>query len=270
MNARTYLFVPGDRPERFDKAFASGADATVLDLEDAVGPDRKDQARAALAAWLARGDESRLARAVVRVNDAATPWFAADVAMLAATGTRLVMLPKTESPAQIASLRAVVPQAAVLALIESARGIAAVAGIAGAPGLNRLVFGTLDFALDLDIAPLPAGLAHAASCIAIASRAASLPSPVAGVTPELDDEARLLADLEWARSLGFGAKLCIHPKQVAPIHAALRPTAAEVAWAQRVLEVTATADGAAVKVDGRMVDKPVLLRARAVLDRTAG
>jgi citrate lyase subunit beta/citryl-CoA lyase len=136
--------------------------------------------------------------------------------------------------------------------------------------VQRLVFGTLDFALDLDIPAEPASLQHAAAAIALASRAAGLPAPVAGVTPELDDEARLLADWHWVRRLGFGAKLCIHPKQVAPLHAALRPSAAELAWAERVIAAAAASSGAAVQLDGRMVDAPVLRRAERLLALAAG
>ncbi len=108
-------------------------------------------------------------------------------------------------------------------------------------GVSRLVFGTLDFALDLDldIGEQSDALIHAAGRLAIASRLADLPSPVAGVTPQIDDEARLLADLAWSRRFGFGAKLCIHPKQVAAIHAALAPSAQELDWARRVLAAEA-------------------------------
>jgi citrate lyase subunit beta / citryl-CoA lyase len=263
---RTYLFVPGDRPERFAKALASGADAVVLDLEDAVLPLHKALARDAIAQWLWRATPADRAQAVVRINDAASPDFDADLRMLAGAPPAAVMLPKAEAAAQVAAVRAVLPAMPVLALVESARGVAGVDALAHAPGVARLVFGTLDFALDLGIAPEPAGLAHAASCIAIASRAAGLPAPVAGVTPELGDEPRLLADLAWARAFGFGAKLCIHPRQVAPIHAALRPTNAELDWAHRVLAAAEGAAGA-VQVDGRMVDKPVLQRAQALLAR---
>jgi citrate lyase subunit beta/citryl-CoA lyase len=269
MIPRTYLFVPGDRPERFDKALASGADAVVLDLEDAVAPERKSLAREAIAGWFAGRAAELRPRIAVRVNDAATPWFAADAAMLAAAGVGLAMLPKTETAAQIEALRRAVPRTGVLALVESARGVSGVDAIAAAPGVERLVFGTLDFALDLDIAPEPEGLAHAAACIAVASRAAGLPAPVAGVTPEIGDGSKLVVDLAWARRLGFGAKLCIHPRQVTPIHDALRPSAAEVAWAQRVLAAVETNQGTAVQVDGRMVDKPVLLRARSLVARAA-
>jgi citrate lyase subunit beta / citryl-CoA lyase len=264
---RTYLFVPGDRPERFDKALASGADAVVLDLEDAVAVGHKTLAREAIAHWLQRSAPDARARVVVRINDATSKEFDADLAMLAAAGCGVVMLPKAETAAQVAAVSAVLRDMPVLALVESAAGVAGVQALARVPGVQRLVFGTLDFALDLDIAPEPAGLAHAAGCIAIASRAAGLPPPVAGVTPELDDEPRLLADLAWARAIGFAAKLCIHPRQVAPVHAALRPGDAELDWARRVLAAAEGAAGA-VQLDSRMIDKPVLQRAQALLARS--
>jgi len=263
---RTYLFVPGHRAERFAKALASGADAVVLDLEDAVAPEDKARARDAIVTGFATMAAADRPRIVVRINDAASPWFADDLKTLAAAGIAQLMLPKAESPEQIAAVRAALPNAHVLALIESARGMAQVEHIAAAEGVSRLVFGTLDFALDLDleIDDDPAGLAYAASRIAIASRLADLPAPVAGVTPQLDDEARLLADWALARRHGFGAKLCIHPKQVTPIHRALQPSAEALDWARRVLAADAASPGAA-RLDGRMVDRPVVLRAQRIL-----
>jgi citrate lyase subunit beta/citryl-CoA lyase len=178
------------------------------------------------------------------------------------------MLPKAESADPLRAVRAVVPHARVLALIGSAAGVARVQQVAGADGVIRLVFGTLDYALDLDldIADGPGGLAHAASVLAIASRVAGLPAPVAGVTPQLDDEQRLLADLAWSRRHGFGAKLCIHPRQVAPIHVALSPSAEAVDLARRVLAAEAASPGAA-QLDGRMIDRPVVLQAERTLRR---
>ena len=263
---RTYLFVPGDRPERFAKALATAADAVVIDLEDAVLPAAKPAARDAVAAFLSTGADP--ARTVVRINDDSTTWFDEDLAMLAAHSVRTVMLPKAERVETVARLRAACPGIAVLALVESARGVAAAEALAAAPGVQRLVFGTLDFALDLDMAHEPAVLDPVASRLAIASRAAGLAAPVAGVTTALDDEAQLLADWARARAFGFGAKLCIHPKQVAPIHAALQPTEAELAWAQRVLQAAAGSPGA-VQLDGRMIDKPVIERARRLVDRAS-
>lgn len=266
MPPRTYLFVPGSRPERFGKALASGADCVVLDLEDAVAPQDKSSAREAIARWLADASAADRARAVVRINDAASPWFGDDLRALQGSGCTRLLLPKAEQALQIGAVASAVPGAQVLALIESARGVARVQEIAGAAGVTRLVFGTLDFALDLDIdiSTDASGLAYAASRIAIASRVANLPAPVAGVTPQLDDESRLLADLALARRQGFGAKLCIHPSQVAPIHAALRPSVEALDWARRVLAADAASPGAA-RLDGRMVDRPVVLQAQRTL-----
>ncbi|MEP7056389.1 MAG: CoA ester lyase [Caldimonas sp.] len=266
--ARSYLFVPGTRPERFAKALASGADVVVLDLEDAVAVDAKAQARAAIVAWLRDAAPADRARIAVRINDTGSTWFDDDVRALAAAGVADVMLPKAESAAQVGRLVAALPAARVFALIESARGVAAVDEIAGAAGVARLVFGTLDFALDLDldITRDASGLNHAAGRIAIASRVAGLPAPVAGVTPQLDDEARLLGDLAAARAHGFGAKLCIHPRQVAAVHAALEPSADELESARRVLEADAASPGAA-RLDGRMIDRPVVLQAERTLQR---
>jgi citrate lyase subunit beta/citryl-CoA lyase len=268
MHARTYLFVPGNRPERFAKALASGADAVVLDLEDAVAADAKGAARTAIADWAANASAVDRQRVVVRINDAAAAGFADDLRLLRVAGLDDVMLPKAESPDQIQAVRAVLPTVRVLALIESARGVSAVDAVAASAGVARLVFGTLDLALDLDldISDFSDGLSHAASRLAIASRLAGLAAPVAGVTPQIDDVARLLADLAWSRRHGLGAKLCIHPKQIAPIHQALAPDAQALDWARRVLAAEAAQPGAA-KLDGRMIDRPVVLQAHRTLER---
>ena len=274
MIPRTYLFVPGNRPERFAKALASGADAVVLDLEDAVAPPDKDAARGAVGQFLAAASAEQHARLVLRINDEATQWFEADLLLLVQTPGCSLMLPKAEQPATLVRVRAACPGAPVLALVESARGVLNAEALAECEGVSRLVFGTIDYALDLDLdlSADPAvgdiGLDHAAARLALASRAAGLPAPVAGVTPDIDDETRLLADFARARAHGFGAKLCIHPKQVAPIHAALVPTATELDWARRVVAAAKGSQGA-VQVDGRMVDKPVLQRALRLLARAA-
>ena len=266
---RSYLFVPGDRPERFAKALASGADAVVLDLEDAVLPDAKAAAREAIATFLASSQE--LTRVVVRINAEGSAWFDDDLALMARHPGAALMLPKAERVQTLATVQARCPGIPVLALVESAIGVLAAAALATAPGVQRLVFGTLDYALDMGLEGELAttiGLDFAASQLALASRAAGLASPVAGVTPAIDDEALLLSELARARAHGFGAKLCIHPRQVAVIHAALAPSAEELAWAHRVLQAANTAGGA-VQLDGRMVDRPVIERARRIAARAA-
>lgn len=264
----TYLFVPGDRPERFDKAVASGADSVILDLEDAVALADKDRARDEVCKWIAsRRDQA--SRIVVRINDAASLGFAADLELLSQAGVLFAMLPKVESAAQVAVVVSALSRGGrVLPLIETARGVQAVDAVAAANGVERLAFGTLDYGVDLDLSGDERGLIHAGSRIALASRCAGIATPIAGVTATLDNEQKLLADLAFARALGFGAKLCIHPRQVAAIHKALLPTAGEIDWARRVLAASAGAQGA-VQVDGKMVDRPVLLKAQAILDRAA-
>lgn len=270
----SYLFVPGSRPDRFAKALASGAGAVILDLEDAVAPADKEAARQSVSTWLmdnARG-QSAMVPVLVRINDASTPWYADDLAALRAAAARTtvgIMLPKCESPAHIARcLEGFAASTALIAIIESARGVQQVDVIAAAAGLQRLAFGTLDYAVDLDLpgdGQGEAALACAAARIAIASRAAGLAAPVAGVTPELD-AARVTADMQRARGHGFGTKLCIHPAQVGAVHAALMPGEQQVAWARRVLAATA-GQTSAVQIDGRMVDRPVILQARRILER---
>jgi citrate lyase subunit beta/citryl-CoA lyase len=268
MLPRSYLFVPGDRPERFAKALATAADAVVLDLEDAVAPAAKEAAREAVSACPAKAAQGE--RLVVRINDESTRWFDSDLALLRDLRARTVMLTKAERAETVARVRAACPDIGVLPLVESARGVLAAEALALAPGVQRMVFGTIDYALDMGLeGDLAAtlGLDGAAMRLAIASRAAGIASPVAGVTVAIDDEAALVADFARARAHGFGAKLCIHPKQVAVVHTALTPTVEELAWARRVLAAADDAAGAAVQLDGRMVDKPVIERARRMVQR---
>lgn len=268
MTPRTYLFVPGNRPERFAKALASGADAVVLDLEDAVAAAAKPAARDAVAQWAAQAPDAERARIVLRINEPASACFGDDLRLLREARLPAAMLPKAEHDEPLADVRATAPGVQLLPLVETARGLAHCERLAAADGVVRLVFGTLDFALDLalDLDADNEPLAQAAARLALASCLAGRLPPVAGVTPQIDDEARLLADLAWWHRRGFGAKLCIHPRQVAPVHAALTPDAAALAWAQRVLAAEAASPGAA-QLDGRMVDRPVVLQAQRTLHR---
>lgn len=249
------LFVPADRPERFAKAAASGADAVILDLEDGVAGDAKEAARAAL-----RTDFTGLP-VLVRINGADTPWFADDLAAVADLNAAGIILPKAETGRELDAVCAVgLP---VLALIETARGLAEARSIATLDRVVRLVFGSLDFCADLGCAPVREALLAARSELVLASRLGGLDAPVDGVTTSIDDAALIADDARHAMTLGFGGKLAIHPRQIAPIREGFRPDAAEIAWARRVL---ASGDGA-VAVDGGMVDEPVRLRARAILKR---
>ena len=256
---RSYLFVPGDRTERIGKARASGADAVIVDLEDAVAPAGKTAARDAVSNTLGAAHP-----VVVRINGAETGWFGDDARLCAHPGVAAVMLPKADSTDAVAALRAASGDKPVLALIESAAGMANLRTLAGG-GIARLVFGSIDFQLDLDIADDDLALLPFRMRLVLASRVANLPPPVDGVTTALDDAVRIEHEARRARSLGFGGKLCIHPKQVTIVNAAFSPTPAELDWARRIVDAAGGAGGAAVAVDGRMVDAPVLARARRLL-----
>jgi citrate lyase subunit beta / citryl-CoA lyase len=268
-NALSYLFVPGNRPERFSKALASGTHRVIIDLEDAVSPAEKTNARIALGDWFDAKEHSDV---LVRINDSSTPWYLDDLAMLKRLNVKNVMLPKCESAAQVASvLEHLVPGASIHALIETAKAMIALNEIASATGLSRLAFGSLDYMSDLNIPSLRDAdrisnfaLDVAASQIVIASRAAGLPSPLAGVTPELD-AGQVSVDAAYARSLGFGAKMCIHPAQVRPVNIAFSPSLDELAWAARVLSAWNASLGGALQLDGKMIDRPVVLKAERML-----
>ncbi|RRO16926.1 CoA ester lyase [Saccharopolyspora rhizosphaerae] len=258
--ASTWLFVPGDRPERFPKAAAAGADLVVLDLEDAVAPARKQDARRNVVDWLADHD----APCAVRINAAGTPWYADDVAALAGARPVVVMAPKSEDVLTTNDLVRALPEgSAVAALVETALGVRRGHDLAAVEGVLRLVLGTYDLAAQLGVDPDHApAIAPARGALVLASAAVGLAGPVDGVTGDVHDADQLTADVSAAAAVGFAGKLCIHPAQVAPAAAALAPPEDEVAWAQRVL--AATDDEGVVVVDGQMVDAPVVARARRI------
>lgn len=259
----TYLFVPGDRPDRFLKALGSGADRVILDLEDAVRPDAKAAARDAIL-----GASLDWGRVVVRINDAASPFFAEDLRFLKPLKAAAVMLPKAESADTIAAVvKAAGREIEVLAQIETVRGLEAVPELLSHPATRRAVFGHLDFALDIGASPDWEALLYTRSRLVSLSRLAGALPPVDSVTTDVKNAPQLRQDAEAARRLGFGGKLLIHPAQVGPAAGVFRPSDAEQDWARRVLEIVAQGAAGAVAVDGKMIDKPVEEAARRILAR---
>ena len=261
MPPRSYLFVPGDRPDRFEKARTAGAHVAILDLEDAVAPEHKDHARALIMAWL---DAAR--PVYVRINGPTTPYFAEDLAVLARPGVAGVLVPKVEAPADLAPVAAALPgDAPIVPIVETARGVWDAQTIAAHPRVTRLIFGSWDFGLDVGIPGDGVELLYARSHIVLMSRLAGKQSPVDGVTAVLDDPDALQRDIMASRRMGFGGKMCIHPRQVAAVNAGYGPTASEIAWARDIVAAVATSDAGALRVAGQMVDRPVIERARAIL-----
>ncbi|GAB3570733.1 CoA ester lyase [Amycolatopsis endophytica] len=262
--AVSWLFVPASRPERFAKAAASGADVVVIDLEDAVAAGDKAAARANLSRhW----PGSAGVPVVVRVNGLRSTESAADLAACRELGPAAVVLPKTETADDVRAA-AEASGAPVLALVETARGLVGLPDLTTADGVVRLLFGSIDLALDLGTSD-DAALDTARADLVRWSAARGLPQPVDGVTTAVRDPGTVTRDARRASAWGFGGKLCIHPAQVPLVHAAFAPTADELAWARRVLAVTA--DGAAL-ADGEMIDRPVTERARRIVreaDRAA-
>lgn len=260
--ARSLLFVPGDRPERFDKAAATSADLVVVDLEDSVPQDHKSMARDAAAQWLSMNGGT-----AVRVNGTNTVHYSQDLAALAGvSGLAAVVVPMADDPGALsAAHQRLGDDVDIIALIETANGLLRALDLATTRGVTRLAFGHLDFAADIDSSTAHEALLMARSSIVVASRAADLPSPVDGVTTALDDLSLVRAEADRARALGFGGKLCVHPRQVDEVNAAFSPSIEEIAWAHHIVD--APTQGGALRVDGHMVDLPVILKARAILAR---
>jgi citrate lyase subunit beta/citryl-CoA lyase len=264
----TWLYVPGDRPDRFGKAVRSGADAVIIDLEDAVHPGRKAYARSAAAEFCATPHEVPVQ---VRVNPHGTREAAADLAALAgAPGLAGLRLPKVESAGEVRAVAAGLPAAVGLhCLVESALGVHLAYEIASAhPAVAGIALGEADLRSELGV-PDDAGLGYARGRLVLAARAAGLPSPAMAVYPDVADLDGLTASCRTGRCLGFVGRAAIHPRQLPAIVDAFRPTAGEVRRAEELLGALAASaaagSGTAVLPDGRFADRAMASAARRVV-----
>ena len=264
--ASSYLFVPANRPERYERALESGADAVIVDLEDAVALPQKEEARATLARWLrGNGPQPRL---WVRINAADTVWHGDDLLTFSALSMAGIVLPKAEDPKTLSAIaRRLGPGRGLIALIESAAGLAAMREVAAVPGVQRLAFGSIDAQVDLG---MQCGLEeeelmHFRIEMVMASRLAGIAPPIDGVTTDFNDDALLTRMVQRARRMGFGAKLCIHPRQVEAVRRGFMPSEQELVWAEEVMAAVRASDGGAISLKGKMIDKPVILQAEKFL-----
>ncbi|KAB2703222.1 HpcH/HpaI aldolase/citrate lyase family protein [Brucella lupini] len=257
------LFVPATRPDRFHKAAESGADAIIIDLEDAVAPHAKDGARDALAGHV----DGFSVPVFLRVNGRATPWHEADLAVASKLPISGVMLPKTETANDLCQVANTIgcSNVPIIALVETAHGIAHLSQLGVSPNLVQLAFGSVDYALDIGAAHQREALLLARGNMVLYSRAYGLPAPLDGVTVAINDVSLLASDSNHAAAMGFGGKLAIHPAQIETIRAAFRPKQQEIDWATRVLAVEREAAGAAALINGTMIDAPLCERARRIL-----
>jgi citrate lyase subunit beta/citryl-CoA lyase len=262
-----FLFVPGTRPERFAKALDSGADGVIIDLEDAVAEEDKKSARDAIrSAWPTFNAEQKK-RLIIRSNSPGSQFYAADLILAQELDVACLLIPKSESLDQINGAAQILPNTAIIPMIETAIGLDRINDIATAEQVLRLALGNLDLQADLGMVcdSQESELHTARFQIVLASRLAQIAPPIDGVTPSTDDIERITNDAERAKRMGFGGKLCIHPKQVPLVKAAFLPSAEEISWAFRVIEADKASKGGAVKLDGRMIDHPVVLLAQRTL-----
>ena len=269
-NCRSFLFTPGNRPERFAKGAASGADALILDLEDAVSPAAKDLARDSVLDYFSRDFRAGLAPkqlSGLRVNNIHTPAGLRDLTALAASQARpdFVVIPKVESEFEAYLYARHLPATMPLVVaIESVRGLEAAVDLAGVDRVQALAFGGADLAVELraELAwePMYAARARLVQAAAGAGIACvDVPHIV------LEQEAELAADCARVRAMGFTGKLAIHPKQIAPIHAAFTPSAVEIERARGMLAAFRSAGGNAVEYQGKMVEGPIVKAAERIL-----
>ena len=262
-----FLFVPGTRPERFTKALNSGADAVIIDLEDAVAAQDKDSARNAIrTAWPTfTADEKK--RLIIRTNAPGTQFYSADLILAQELSVVCLLIPKAESLDQINGAAQILPNTALIPMIETALGLDQLKEIASSNQVLRLALGNLDLQADLGMVcdAQETELQTARYQIVLASRLARITPPIDGVTPSTDNLARIEGDSQRAKRMGFGGKLCIHPKQIPAVKAAFMPTSEEIEWARKVIAADQASQGGAVKLDGRMIDRPVVLLAQRTL-----
>lgn len=279
---RSVLFLPGHRTDLLPKAVAAAPDAICLDLEDAVPPDAKAGARAAVGALLAGGAAGSGPAILVRINPVATPEGEADLEALGGgdaqarraseggsggPGAALagVILPKAADPLELRRVVEVLgPPIPLIPLIESAEGLERVAELARAPGVAALCMGGLDLSADLGCAVEWEALLYARSRVVHAAALARIPA-LDLPNPSLSDPEGLERESTAARRLGFRGKLALHPAQVAPIHRAFTPSPEELERARRIVRAWEEAGGGAVRLDGKMIDAPVVRAARNTL-----
>jgi citrate lyase subunit beta / citryl-CoA lyase len=259
---RSVLFVPGNRPELAEKAGRSGASVVVLDLEDAVPPDGKAEARELV------GEAALTLREVtpvaVRVNPPGTAWYDDDVAALP-EGLLAVVVPKLESAAQLVDVGAAIGGRSVVAGLETVHGVADAREVLRPPVI-ACYFGAEDYVVDLGGVRTEGNeeMAWARSWVAVCARLAGV-AALDIVTLHYGDADRFVREATSARALGYAGKLCIHPSQVPLANRAFGPEPGEVAWAERVLAAFEEAGGATIGFEGAMVDEVVAARARAIL-----
>lgn len=274
MKLKSLMFVAGNSERHLKKAGGVDADALIIDLEDAVAPEDKEEARRCAAKFLETGSKP----AYLRVNAIETPYFLDDLSLvwnLEPSCLKGIMLPKTNDEHDLILVDRLLDSKGIgkdfemIPLLETAAGIQNVSRIAAASDrVKRLAFGSIDFALDIGAGQSESGteLLYARSSIVIASRAAGLEPPVDTVYPDFKNPEGLREETVRAKTLGFGSKLAIHPEQVTVINETFRPSHETVEEARRILEYVGKNGSSVFKLDGKMIDEPIIKQARLIIN----
>lgn len=265
MHYRSQLFVPGNRPDRFEKACQAGADLVCIDLEDAVGPGEKDAARKTVINWLSETDHQNVS---LRINGLDTPFAERDIDALANSGLALpfIMIPKVGTAGELEKLDSMLPQklGPFFAIIESAAGLVNCEAIFDHPRVSLGMYGAVDYAGDVDCdLSWDTHLYARSRLVAAAAAAEVMLFDVPHVNVRDLDECE--ATTRRAKALGIHARSAIHPAQVDRIHAALAPTDAELAWARSVVAADEASGGNVTLLDGKFIEAPVVKKARRII-----
>ena len=263
-SVKSALFVPGSRPERFDKAIATGADMVIVDFEDAVEESLKRQARENLMVYLTANPSLLV---VVRINGSDHPEHQNDLDFCSRfPEVSAILLPKAESSDQVS--HAAASGKLVWPLIESAKGLENLPAIASVAGVERLTYGALDLAVDLGLRAQSTAASRMFDQvryhILVSTARSQLARPLDTVYPNFSDLDGLSKFARDALDMGFGGMLCIHPSQVSIVNNVFEPTAEEIEWARKVIDAAQGAPGA-FRLDGKMIDAPVIAAARRLL-----
>lgn len=261
MTPLTWLYVPADRPDRVEKALTSGAHAVIVDLEDAVAPAAKPEARESLRSLF---ETEPSVHVQIRVNSLATPWGAQDLELAATLPVHGVTLPKTESLDDVEAAATLLGgRPALHCLVETALGVERAFEIASSAHVTGISLGEAD--LRSDTGARDAGLDWARARVVNAAAAAGLPRPPQSVYPNVVDLEGLAASCAHGRELGFLGRAAIHPRQLPVIEHAYLPSRREVARARELLEAAAAGREGAFALDGQFVDAPILAAAQQVV-----
>lgn len=264
---RSALFVPANRPDRFSKALASGTDAVIIDLEDTIAPDAKRKARDNISNFV---DSNPDAKFWVRINDGTTDWFDDDLSLCRSTSAVSgIVLPKANKAQHVYIVSGAGKP--LMPVIEAASGLHELSQIAQASGVTRLSFGILDLMVELGTRPHTDAAMSIQNqirfLILMASRIHGLARPMDCVYADFSDLQGFEQASIFARDMGFGGVLCIHPSQIAVAHEVFQALPEELEWAKRVVEYADKTGEYTFRMDGRMVDLPLIDRARRILER---